>query len=132
MLYFLIFMLAYLFAILIILVAIDSLTDNYPKHTEDRLFLYRIYGGNQAWHKSVDGSEETTRVRHSSDFSIAQGGREFREINRRCGSETSKRAVRETRTNSMGGQPCRESARRAPQPAAVSRVTASGCGNDPW
>ena len=77
MLYFLIFMLAYLFVILIILVAIDGLTNNYPKHTEDRLFLYHIYAGNQALHKSVDGSQETTRGRHSSDFSIAQGGREF-------------------------------------------------------
>ena len=77
MLYFLIFMLAYLFVILIILVAIDGLTNNYPKHTEDRSFLFHVYAGDKAWHKSVDGSQATARVRHSPDFSIAQGGREF-------------------------------------------------------
>ena len=79
MLYFLIFMFAYLFVVLIILIAIDSLTNNYPKHTEDRSFLFHVYAGDKAWHKSVNGSQATARVRHSPGFSIAQGGIEFRE-----------------------------------------------------
>ena len=64
MLYFLIFMFAYLFVVLIILIAIDSLTNNYPKHAEDKSFLSHVYVRDQACHKSVDGFQEAARVRY--------------------------------------------------------------------
>lgn len=78
MLYFLIFTFAYLFVILIALTGIDSWTNNYPKHIEDRSFLDDVYDRAEKWCVSADGRDAPDRVRQPPTLYIVKSTRDVR------------------------------------------------------